>query len=541
MARAGSACGWLRACDHDVSGWSWSIRTRPCQISRSAASSGFPSSVATPPTPLCSSAPAFVAPAHVIVVTGDDGVNTEVAEQVGALAATRKEHRRVLSCYVNVDDEELCNLLDRETTFRGRRAHRGVAPSANGARGIPAPAAAARVRYRFFNIFRLAPRAVLHDANYSQILRERDGAPPWLFVVGTGPIGINLAVVAAQRWDSENGPEDPHLKITLVGTDAQTRVAAMQERWSSFRKVCDLDSLAIDPWQIYTNPLARSDDHEPRRPSAVIICPMDDVDGLRVSVSFRRWLDDDVPILLCTTRRNDSGPLLDLASVEVGGDIQRLSILEEVCQYWVDLVLDPPAFENLARSVHHNYVRHRREQGQPGDPSTSAWDLLPEDLQQSNLRQARNFEAKLERIGYTIEPVSESDTAPFAFAPADIERLAEMEHCDWIVERRQAGWSYAPAKDVKQKQSPYLICWSCLSDDIREYDREAMRDFAPALFRNDYAIMALGAGTEGTPSPPAPHDEAGCPLCKGPMTPDHHQESLGSGRTKIGSDEHGGS
>jgi hypothetical protein len=452
---------------------------------------------------------------HVIVVTGDDGVNTEIAEQVGNLVANSKHARPTpLGCYVNVDDEELCTLLDQHATFR-RRFWPAVVRSKVGADRGPSSGSTSPIKFRFFNVFRLAPQAILDDERFSPFLHERDGMPPWLVIVGTGPVGVNLAVVAAQRWQNENEEADPHLRITMVDVDSEAQVTAMRERWACFRRVCDLDSITIDPWHVYSDPFGYHGGQP--SPTGAIICPSDDADGLRMSVSFRRWLPDNTPIVLCTTRRNDSGPLLDLASVEFHGEIYRISVLDEVCQQWIHLILNPQRIESLARSAHHNYVRHRLEEGSTGDPSTVPWDLLPDYLRKSNLRQAENFGAKLHWIGYGIEPASESDSRPFEFRPEEIEELAEMEHRDWITERLEAGWSFAAVKSIREKQSPYLICWQCLPDSVREYDREAMRDLPLALVREGLSIVSLESEASFPESPQESGRLGPCPTCREPL------------------------
>ena len=58
-----------------------------------------------------------------------------------------------------------------------------------------------------------------------------------------------------------------------------------------------------------------------------------------------------------------------------------------------------------------------------------------------------------------------------------VEHLAEREHERWVEERTRAGWTYAPGdKDVDAKTSPYLVPWDELDEDIKEYDRDPVRE-----------------------------------------------------------------
>lgn len=426
---------------------------------------------------------------HLVVVTGDDGVNTEVARQAAGMAGTRATP---LDVYVNVNDEELSLLLDQGAMFGPRRP----------------------VEYRFFNVLRLGPRALLADR--PGLLAATGPRPPSMLVIGAGPIGVNLAVEAAHRWGIDNGEGDPHLRITLVAADAEAKVAAMKARWPRFGRVCDLVPLAGDPWDPYTTPFG--DGVDLSGVTAVVVCPSDDAAGLRVSVLLRRRLDEAVPVVVCTTARNDSGSMLDLAGGG-HGNVERYPVLDKVCEHWVDLVLSGPSVtEDLARGVHAYYVRHRREAGVTGDPSMAPWDVIPDDLRQSARRQAIDFQRKIIRLGYTIAPALEVEPAPFAFSPEEVEQLARMEHDRFVAERLGAGWSYDANRDVKGRRSPYLVCWGCLTEPVREYDREAVRDFPLVLAREGYTVRpADGSGVAADMDPGDTLDPAWtCPTCGGP-------------------------
>ncbi len=431
---------------------------------------------------------------HLVAVTGDDGVNTEVARQAASTAEKRRTGRtgrtgrESLRVYVNVDDEELSLLLDQGAMFQGHRGSRTRRPLPRHAPGPPRELRSRPVGYRFFNVLRLGPRALLSDR--PEILAGSDHEPPSVLVVGAGPIGVNLAVEAAHRWGIENGEDDPHLGITLADVDADAKVAAMNARWPRFGRICDLRPLVVDPWDAFGNPFGGAGP-DLGEPTAVVVCPAEDAAGLRVGLLLRRRLDGAVPIIVCTTRRNDNGSMLDLSSVG-HGNVERYSVLDKVCEHWVDLVLAGPSVnEDLARGVHAFYVRRRRQEGISGDPSMAPWDVIPEDLRESSRRQAIDFQHKIGQLGYTISPALEAEPEPFVFSADDLEQLATMEHDRFVAERLGAGWVYGARRSLKERRSPYLVCWGCLSEPIREYDREAVRDFPLVLAREGYSVRAV--------------------------------------------------
>jgi len=127
--------------------------------------------------------------------------------------------------------------------------------------------------------------------------------------------------------------------------------------------------------------------------------------------------------------------------------------------------------ELIAYAIHERYRRNH-------DPSIQPWETLPESLKQSNRAQAAAIPEKVASIGCRIGPLN---GPPASFSPAELERLAQAEHERWVTERREAGWTSAPVKDVAKKQTPYLVSWDDLAEEVRELDRDAVRGMADVL------------------------------------------------------------
>ena len=62
-----------------------------------------------------------------------------------------------------------------------------------------------------------------------------------------------------------------------------------------------------------------------------------------------------------------------------------------------------------------------------------------------------------------------------------METLAEAEHGRWNTERLLEGWKLGDEKDVNTKVSPYLVSWVDLPDEVREWDRAAVRSIPDQL------------------------------------------------------------
>lgn len=67
------------------------------------------------------------------------------------------------------------------------------------------------------------------------------------------------------------------------------------------------------------------------------------------------------------------------------------------------------------------------------------------------------------------------DNKAYTLSNDEIELLAEIEHEDWIKERIESGWTLGD-KDVENKKSPYLIPYNELSEEIKDYDRDTIRN-----------------------------------------------------------------
>ena len=142
----------------------------------------------------------------------------------------------------------------------------------------------------------------------------------------------------------------------------------------------------------------------------------------------------------------------------------------------------------IARASFERYKTHRRHDGLPVE--YEAYESQPETLIRSGLEQARDIERKVSLLGYEIVPrKTAGDRAVIGSLSDDqVETLARAEHRRWVDERVEDGWSFATEKDVDRKTSPYLVPWNDLSEQVREYDREPVRNILPLLSEAGFVI-----------------------------------------------------
>jgi ppGpp synthetase/RelA/SpoT-type nucleotidyltranferase len=167
----------------------------------------------------------------------------------------------------------------------------------------------------------------------------------------------------------------------------------------------------------------------------------------------------------------------------------NLIVLPATCVEPMSLraLLYPPAsdfgeaqLERLGQAVHENF---RANNPQPEWPlSQRPWKELRADFKKSNREQAAYALQVLRLAGYEARPARPSSPLP-KFRPAEVELMAKAEHGRWVIERLASGWRYGKTADKTNRISPYLCPWEQVPREIREYDRNAVRNFPAILAR----------------------------------------------------------
>lgn len=137
--------------------------------------------------------------------------------------------------------------------------------------------------------------------------------------------------------------------------------------------------------------------------------------------------------------------------------------------------LDPEEREAIGRQAHDAHRAEVAGARAGADPAMQPWEALSENLRESNRQQADDILAKLRRIGCSVERVTDRAVALMEFTDQEVEAMAEMEHGRWNAERLADGWVWGERRDPDAKVSPYLVPWSQLPEEVRDWDRQAVR------------------------------------------------------------------
>lgn len=140
--------------------------------------------------------------------------------------------------------------------------------------------------------------------------------------------------------------------------------------------------------------------------------------------------------------------------------------------------------DKLARVVHDDYLCKLQSSG-VGRSTQTAWEFLPHDFKNQNREQADHILVKLRALGYNTKDNISSLIIP----PEKVELLAQMEHKRWWAFLSLNGWVWAEKRDDNRKKHPDLIPYEALSEETRQYDRNAVLNI-PVIIKKYHEFNA---------------------------------------------------
>jgi hypothetical protein len=399
-----------------------------------------------------------------VSVCADDGTNVEITLKARDLVRFRKG--QLLTAYCHIVDLELCNLLSGEEITADKNS---------------------RFRLEFFNLLKRGARLMLKVKKIKTVNRQ-----PRIVIIGLGKMGRSLAVQAAwEWWIKEKKKNGRRLHISVIDKAAKKKVELLLLQYPQLDRACKFDIYEMEK---NSPEFEQGDflfDSKGRcNVDAIYICFDDDAHAMVNALAlYRKTKDCKVPIIvrisqntgLATLIREDS-KTFDYSRLHIFGLLDRTCSME---------TLLGGTHEILARAIHEDYVRHQKEDGKTirTNPSIADWKDLPEDLKESNRDQADCIKEKLKAVDCAIQLLTDWNAVSFEFLPEEIELLAKMEHKRWCKERKLQGWIHKPGpKDIKKKSTPYLVSWEVLPEDIREYDRNTVRNLPSFLAQAGFQI-----------------------------------------------------
>ena len=173
----------------------------------------------------------------------------------------------------------------------------------------------------------------------------------------------------------------------------------------------------------------------------------------------------------CETNRNLTSPL---SRIDQEASITSRQLLGDL--------------ETLAEAIHELYNQKQLERNPDKPLAHPKFSDLPDALKYSNLRQAQGIEKKLDLIGWELRPEGSAGDVIKKIPDEVVEFLAKFEHDEWVRERLGHGWTYDEVKDTGKKVSPYLVDYDELSEEIKNLDRDTIRNIPVLLGKIGMAV-----------------------------------------------------
>jgi len=419
--------------------------------------------------------------ARIFAVCPEDATNCEIAVQVAHLRNGQDGGH--LDCFVHLSTAELGQTLQQ---------------------ALAVHKTSGQTRLHAVDAFDPEAIALLVDGlplDHAGV-RPNDPSGVHLVILGFGKLGRILAVRAAQLGQFANGKR---LRLSVIDGPFKIKQNALLFHNPQIGKAADLKFYEHEAASPAVRDLIEGFCKDSSFHTSVAICF--DNEALALEIALRLLPLFDFNDARMAVRMEHQGGLAHLveemrrnqpqtaskavvmpaaASEEEQLLVKRLSHLRVfgMSQQFVRLA-NPEEWplEKFARKIHAAYVELtlKPAEGKPDEiaklkakPELQDWDLLPQDLRESNRQQAAHLFIKLRAVGCEAVPASDPRPAVTGFAPGDAQMLARLEHERWNAERWVAGWSYAEKKDIARRLNPNLVPWEKLKPEIQQYDHDTV-------------------------------------------------------------------
>ena len=445
--------------------------------------------------------------AEVFIVTGGDGVNLEVAAELGTLLKTPAKRERAstsakrteqLKLYVHIADVNFSSTLQPNSH---------VLHSSDS------------MRVQVFNVPRAAATRLITE-QVVQHAPQSDNEVAHYVIIGFGAMGQTLAVQLAQLAHFGNLKR---CRITIADQDVRSTARGFLPRFPRFTSWTESAvgvpafSREADPWTFNTHPLPEGI-HVPHAEAVqhayhaefvdlphgtggelfarhlaqrfaatdvtvkpiVFICGQQDRENFETAARLRRLLENEsataksgqaVPIFVWLPRQPAlAGCLREETGFIPFGECRTSASYTEITQ---------PLREKLGQAIHAEHERHKLAPQPNSHPEP--WESTRDDNRESSRSAADHALIKLAAIGKTLhEARSQSKNAAPLVAPNSPEEtlLAQMEHNRWLAERLMTDWRYADtgedqvviAAKKEQRLNQTITPWENLSPKERDKD-----------------------------------------------------------------------
>ena len=362
-----------------------------------------------------------------------------------------RNEQNALSCFMHLQKQEFLNILRNNKLVQD--VHDGLI-------------------LNIFNVYENSARELFENnppdrdgigvksENYVQII-----------IFGFGQTGEALALQTALTGHYLNNKKP---KVVIIDRLANERIPDFLKRYPTYQNFCDLDFLALDANspQLVQQLVQYLGDQNAF--TTIVLCFEIKMQNILLSLQLGNIrLKDTDPPLQVFVRTNDNETIITFTeNIIPFGSPSKVYSPEVILKGDLDV---------KAKAVHECFLSMRKKKKDFGTRNADVpWENLSQEFKDSSRKSADHIGVKMR--GIDCEIVSKDDPqSGVVFTQEEIEILAELEHRRWNAERSLAGWVYGKVKNEKIRKTPYLTDWKNLKDDIKEFDRETIRNIPNVL------------------------------------------------------------
>jgi voltage-gated potassium channel Kch len=401
---------------------------------------------------------------NIIAVTGDDILNIEIVHQSKSLK-NLKDKKYNLTAFAHINDYKMRNILYENPIFMNtEKAFDG----------------------RIFNIYENAVRVAIRDHApdiYKPIYADSEYTQN-ILIVGFKALGEYTLLQLAKSSHYINGRK---ANITIIDEDIEKSKNTMNLLFPALNNIVDISWIERKPDLIDAEIIDKLQDKN--KFSIVYLCVENDARQVLILSKLKYFLPDPVLKFVVFIFFENSVS----SSILKNERIIKINVIESGCA--LDIVLND-TLDALAKIIHENYLKRERinyekrkakarengeETPKPKD-SMVEWSELNEEYRDSNRSQAEHIDIKLRALQY--KQVLINDPRPeekIPDDPATLKKLGIMEHNRWNADKWLAGWKFGKDRVDKLKIHDNLISWEKLSDEIKSYDIDTVKEMPELL------------------------------------------------------------
>jgi len=392
---------------------------------------------------------------HLVCLLPEDRQNLQVALQAYELTRGRRSGK--LTCILHLASTDLLNLIKRSEL--------------GGHADVP-------FQLETLNTYARAARLLVQEDPGWQSQSRSSPVPGSILVIGLGRLGEHLVLQSAYTWHTLKRPG--RLNVTILDREAQEKTTRLRQSHAQLASACTLIPRPLD----FGSTAALLDAvRAGKSAQRVYVCLSDPVLSLQVCLSLLQIpAYRKVPIHVRMERDGGLSGLLDSSLIGDSADNQITPFDQHERACSAEMVLGG-LHELLARGLHELYVSDAGTSIQQ-----SLWEGLPDEVKESNRRQAGRIRAVLDGAGYQVSPLQDWDAGKRSFSKVELRQMASMEHDLWCKEKRAAGWRFAPERDSARRTHPDLVAWEDLPESERQKNEAFIRRLPALLARLGFQI-----------------------------------------------------